>query len=148
MNIQFVLYNEAGEIVGWQNVEPLPRDVPQGCNVSLVEVAEGRAFSPDPVLHRFDHLTGEIVDKSPVERAQSLLPKAFEVRVAISQEMAATDGFVAADRPLSQDLRAAWVIYRQALRDLSKLDGPVAMVKAWPERPSGPDPISSLRARI
>jgi hypothetical protein len=148
MNIQFVLYDETGEIVGWQNVEPAQRDIPQGCSVSLVEVQEGHTFAPDPVLHRFDHLTGELADKSQVERAQSLLPKVFEVRVAISQELTATDGFVAADRPLSPELRAAWVTYRQTLRDLSKLDGPTAMVSAWPARPSGSDPIPSLRARI
>jgi hypothetical protein len=37
---------------------------------------------------------------------------------------------------------------RQALRDISKAGGAVAMVKAWPLRPDGTDAISHLRARI
>lgn len=155
MNIYFVLHSEEGEIVGWQNVLPSAVDIPTDCQCSPIEIAEGRHFAPDPLWHRFDHLTGEIVDKSPIERAQSLLPKSFEVRSAISLELAATDGFVATDRPLSDELRARWAIYRQTLRDISKpqderesLLSPPEMVRGWPLRPDGTDPVASLRARI
>lgn len=70
---------------------------------------------------------------SPSEQFEEL-----KLRGAIATELQATDQFTVPDRPISDEVREAWFVYRQALRDLSKLAGTTNdKWAAWPERPDG-----------
>ena len=70
---------------------------------------------------------------SPSEQFEEL-----KLRGAIATELQATDQFTVPDRPISDEVREAWFVYRQALRDLSKLAGTTDdKWAAWPERPDG-----------
>jgi hypothetical protein len=135
-----------GEILGYGNSPPV--HVIDGCDLAIIDDSGGTC-APDSGLHKIDWLTSDIVDKTHDERSFALVPRPFEVRIAVSNELAATDQYTAPDRPMSEATRRAWLAYRQGLRNLSKLNKtPSAMIKAWPERPDGFDPISALRARI
>jgi hypothetical protein len=135
-----------GEIVAVSNSEPTA--INEGFAVLSKVIHDGAHFVPDHLSQKVDWDADDVVEMLPWEMAAARAPKSHELRIAIASELAATDQYLAPDRPGTAAKRAAWETYRQALRDLSKLDGPGAMVKAWPERPSGPDPISALRARI
>lgn len=78
----------------------------------------------------------------PLEIASSQVDLAeFRLRGAIAAELLATDQFVMPDRPMSEEVRDAWQVYRQQLRDLSKLPGTSAdKWAAWPSRPDGKAP--------
>ena len=62
-------------------------------------------------------------------------------------ELTATDTMMIPDRPLTDADRQAWRVYRQALRDLGSIQGAADMVKGWPKRPDGGDPVLHLRIR-
>ena len=56
-------------------------------------------------------------------------------RVERNRLLAETDYILMPDYPLAEAQRAAWTVYRQALRDLPEQDGwPASIV--WPEKPS------------
>lgn len=93
----------------------------------------------DPTKHKINVATGNIVKRSKTERAASRLPI---IKAAIANELAATDQYAVADRPLSDAEREAWRTYRQALRDLT--GSADAMIKAWPRRPDGVNPAEYL----
>lgn len=130
-----------GEIVGYGNAEVAPAD---GCAVFTFPTH----CIPKPDLHKIDVEYGALIDKTPDEQALALLPSDSELRAAIYQELNHSDQFTVPDRPMPAEQRAAWPIYRQALRDLSKLPTSSAMVKAWPLRPDGADAIPHLRLRV
>jgi len=89
----------------------------------------------DPALHKVDLEYLCVIDKTLAEKLATLLPV---VNATIRCELAATDAFMALDRPVSDTLRAAWITYRQALRDLSKNYADAAsMIRNWPSRPDG-----------
>jgi hypothetical protein len=56
-----------------------------------------------------------------------------DVRFTRNQLIAATDWTQALDSPLSQDKRAEWATYRQALRDITNNVDINNVV--WPEKP-------------
>lgn len=65
--------------------------------------------------------------------------------------LAATDAIVTMprDRPaMPARKRAAWLAYRQALRDLGAHKDWRALVKAWPLRPDGQDDIAHIRPHV
>jgi hypothetical protein len=147
MNIIHVHFRiDDGGIDGWEN-SPNPQ-AREGCDFISIEVLPGHHVMPDPLLHRVDLTTLELVDKTPEERAIAAMPTAAEVRQAIARELRATDQYMAPDRPLSDTARAIWATYRQALRDLSKLRGLPEMLAFWPVRPDGIDVAARMRARI
>jgi hypothetical protein len=128
-----------------------------GLVLTTVEAGDGCHIIPSPVLHKMDRDTHELVDKTLEERVLASLPLPMEVHGAIYGELKATDGRAAADRPLADEVRASWTVYRQALRDLSKphdADLPtqrptvVEIIRAWPMRPDGTDPIPNIRERV
>jgi hypothetical protein len=110
------------------------------CNVEAAAI--------DPKRQRIDLQTFDLADKSAAEIAAGSMPDELDVRHAISSELHHSDGYTAPDRPLREDVRAGWLAYRAALRALSKLPGPVEMVRAWPARPDSVDPIQHLRQRV
>ena len=63
-------------------------------------------------------------------------------------ELAATDSMMVPDRPLSEEQRQGWRVYRQALRDLGSIHEALDIIEAWPKRPDESDaiPIALLRA--
>lgn len=141
INIHFRLSD--GEIVGWGNadVEAAP-----GVVIAGIDVPEGQHIVPDRDTQKIDLKTRMIVDKTPEEQALARAPNAFEMKMAIAQELAATDQFVMPHRPMAADERAAWTTYQQALRDLSKQGmTPIEMMNAWPMHPKGYDPLHLMR---
>lgn len=59
---------------------------------------------------------------------------AAAARAERTARLAACDWAVLPDAPLSESARAAWVAYRQALRDLTAQEGFPSDI-AWPEKP-------------
>ena len=59
------------------------------------------------------------------------------VRVKRDRLLAETDHLAMADSPLSEGMRIAFGLYRQALRDVTKQELPVT----WPEYPTSPAPV-------
>ena len=131
MNVLHVhYYRSNGEIEGWENSpEPIPRD---GCDIITVEMPPGFVM-PDPKLQKVED--GKLADKSDAERERASLPTEAELQAAIAGELRLTDAYMMPDRPLSDAERAAWISYRQSLRDLSRLATPADRLAAWPTRP-------------
>jgi YHS domain-containing protein len=75
-------------------------------------------------------------------------PAIAEIKIARNSELAATDAYLVTDRPMPDEVRAAWRTYRQALRDLGALSTAEEMIAAWPIRPDGRDVIADMRARV
>lgn len=155
MNVHIYWQQADGEIVIVET-GATPADRPD-LLLTTVYAADGIHIVPNPILHKMDSATHELVDKTPDERVLSLLPIPMEVFGAIYGELKSTDRYATPDRPLSDSIRAAWSVYRQALRDLSKphdAESPtqrpsmVEIIEAWPSRPDGVDPIPYLRDRI
>lgn len=147
MNVFYLEYRLAdGEIVGFGNAfrDGLPLTIALAVEV----IDDGLAPDVDPARDKIDLATGQRVRKSDDERARSLRPHAIEVAYQIASELNATDQYMVLDRPIADSVRASWATYRQALRDLSNLGGPVEIITAWPTRPDGADAISHLRSRI
>lgn len=112
---------------------------------------------PTSRTHRIDVTATphSLVELTEAERLDANRPNNVEVTIGVARELAVTDQFMAPDRPMSEDQRAAWTAYRQALRDLSKSDPvrgrvrtTVEMIQDWPIRPDGADAIQSFRSRI
>lgn len=141
-----ILYDPTtGEIVGTSTVEPMAFP---GVAFVKVDVPDGHALRPNPVLHKIDLETLEIIDKTPYESNFASQPKSHEIRHIIASELSNSDQYMVPDRAMSEDKRAAWATYRQALRDLSKKATTVEMLEAWPVRPDGTDAAAFLRSRI
>jgi hypothetical protein len=64
-------------------------------------------------------------------------PNPYLVRNFRNAELVATDKYLLEDFPITGEQRAAWTVYRQALRDLGQLPTGDAMIDAWPDRPDG-----------
>jgi hypothetical protein len=88
---------------------------------------------------------GRVVAAPPRPATEKIEPF---VESAIRGELTASDKTQIPDYPISDADRAAWKVYRHALRRLSDLKDPMKMIRAWPDRPDGADPIAHLRARI
>jgi hypothetical protein len=127
----YIHYRESdGEIMGWEHGVAEPSSQPDLATAALEDVV-----TPDPRRQRFDAATLGLIDKDADDIAASLAPTADDLRSRIAGELAATDQFMMPDRPMADEKRAAWVAYRQALRDLSKLSTPAEQLAAWPESP-------------
>lgn len=71
---------------------------------------------------------------SPEDVAERIASRWSEVRAERNAKLAACDWTQLADAPLSTEQRAAWQVYRQALRDLTAQADPFAL--DWPEAPT------------
>lgn len=69
-----------------------------------------------------------------------------QVKMLRDAELRATDEYMVPDRPMTEEMRDQWRLYRQALRDFGTLKTALEMIAAWPERPDGRDPLCNLRA--
>lgn len=128
MSIINIHYRETdGEIGGWETGTPTPRD---GLAIATVETI------PDPKTQKIDTATKTLIDKTPVEVALASAPTLLDVQAKVARSLAASDAYMMPDRPLADTTRQAWTVYRQALRDLSKLPTPAAQLAAWPAIPS------------
>lgn len=116
--------------------------------ITTVEIPEGHEITINHKTQKIDVLTGELIDKADDEQAHAHLPTVLEIKHVIATELQHSDSYLLPDRPLHDDLRAAWITYRADLRERSKLPDAIAMMKTWPARPDGADAISALRARI
>lgn len=101
-----------------------------GCTAALID------DQPiDPRAQRFDVETWKVVAKDVPDAMPDRLD---DVRAAVRAELAESDKFMMPDYPISEGERAAWGIYRKALRDSSKgNDTAVAQLAAIPARPDG-----------
>lgn len=137
--------SDTGEIVAWDNAPSHPDGAGlHGGKIVTLLKSDFNQF--DPKIHKIDLEYLTIVEKTNDEKADALLPTAFELRSAIFNELQNTDGFMVPDRLNSK--RDKWATYRQALRDLSKLATPSDMVNSWPIHPDGDDAIKKLRERL
>lgn len=71
---------------------------------------------------------------SPEDVAERIAARWSEVRAERNAKLAACDWTQLADAPLSTEQRAAWQVYRQALRDLTGQADPFDL--DWPETPT------------
>lgn len=112
-----------------------------GCKVTII---------PDQPIdarrQRFDPDAWKVVDKDVPDPPPDRM---WEVRAVVIAELAASDKFAVSDFPVSEADRAAWMVYRKALRDASK--GRAAwgdVLAAIPNRPDGSDPVAQLRVKL
>jgi hypothetical protein len=99
------------------------------------------------LTHKVDLATRAIVEMTPDEKYKAQLPAEHEVKAAIYRELETTDSLFAPGRPLENS--EAWLVYRQALRDLSKQGlSHLDQLRAWPQRPDQRDSIAYLRNRM
>jgi Phage tail assembly chaperone protein len=136
-----------GEIFGFENGK-IPSSQ-QGCEILSIEIDHGQPLHIDPKVTKVDHANRTIIEKTAAEKMAALLPTATEVSRAVIVELQATDAYMVPDRPLGDAVRAQWVVYRKALRDLSKGNPSIAtMINTFPKRPGGTDAAADLRARL
>lgn len=110
------------------------------CKVLIVD--DGQAV--DARRHRVDPFTRTVMLKDSPDMPDTLA----DVRRAVAVELAGTDKFVLPDFPISETDCAAWINYRQALRDSSKGRAtPADVLAAIPARPDGIDALEWLRSR-
>lgn len=100
-------------------------------------------FDLDPERQKMDVATGKVVNKSEQEVIAWFLPI---VKMAIFNELCATDQYMTPDRPLTEEVLDAWRTYRQTLRDL-KGDAK-EMLSTWPRNPVGEEPNAQLKTRL
>ncbi|WP_168195571.1 hypothetical protein [Bradyrhizobium sp. NAS80.1] len=86
-----------------------------------------------------------MVEKTAAELALENATRLNEIELLVRGALAHSEEFAMAYRNAPD--RDAWIAYRQALLDLSKLSDADAMVDAWPLRPDGIDAIEGVRAR-
>ncbi len=129
-----------GEILGWETT--LDPDRQPGLEIVTIPF-----FVPDSNLHKIDPTTKGLVNKTNQERKDASRPQITRdlVNGLIASALQASDAYMVADRPISEVLRALWTVYRQTLRDLSKLSSPEEMINAWPLAPNGEDQVARLR---
>jgi len=141
----FVHFNPAtGEIVGWESTDVAPPAV-AGHEVLEVESIDGVGHK----THKVHVKRRAVAAKTKKELSAARETTIFKVKQIVFAELQASDVTQIPDYPISQDLRAKWTSYRQALRDLSKNNGTArAMLDAFPARPDGVDVKARYAAMI
>ena len=92
--------------------------------VEQEEVEDGTCLASEP----------EILENYALYRAVAKpAPTWDEIRVVRNAGLQASDWTQLSDVPLSDEDKAAWIAYRQALRDITGQADPAAVV--WPEAP-------------
>lgn len=146
-----VYYRPAdGEIHSWDNGLPVEKP---GLSVTRILLPDGHSFSPDVAVHRVDPETGDLVDKTPLEREIVARPTIDEIRAARLAALSVSDAMMLSDRDLSENAFAAWRDYRKALRDLTKdasgrARTAMEMFDAFPVAPDGTDAVWLFRKRM
>lgn len=130
INVHYSL--ETGDIAAFGN------DGFECCSNSFLDGHRVRTFGEvdavDPKTQRVDLSTLNLVSKEP----EAAPDRIGDVRRVVAAELAASDKFMLPDYPISGADRAAWIGYRQALRDASKGNTTAAaMLAAIPARPDG-----------
>ena len=132
-------HKRTGRISAWGNGDSEASHFPDHDIVRF----DDEAVVIDPRRHKIDVASLAVVEQT---RAEMIDAMRLDVTNAIAAELAATDGYMVPDRPLTEQQRDAWTAYRQALRDLR--GDAEAMVSAWPFRPDGTDAAANLYARL
>jgi hypothetical protein len=148
MNLWIHYHPLSGKIVGWENTDA-PYDL-EGFSVTRISLSSDDGWAPpNPKLKRVDVSTLQLIDLTAEEIAEANAPTLIEIQGAIANELNETDLYTnISDFPISDEQRTAWVVYRKALRDLSKGEPrptPVQMLSAFPVRPDGRDAAAVLR---
>lgn len=90
-----------------------------------------------------------LVEMSSAERPAPILFTTIEgLKQTRNARLADADAMMLPHRPVDPALRAAWVGYMQALRDLGAHKTVESFVVAWPVRPDDIDDIAHIRARV
>lgn len=134
-------HKDTGAIGAWGSADSTESHLPDHLIARLEDTTQ-----IDPRTHRIDVATGGLVEKSASDIAQENAPRLFEIESIVRGALAASDEYMMPDRTVSN--LDAWIIYRQALRDLSDRPDAAAMIDAWPVRPDGIDAIAGLRTRL
>ena len=135
---------ETGDIKQIDNSEPHPETgevMPSHDGVFVASIkVDGAVFGSglNPGKFKFDAATQSLLPYTPP-------PSREMINCIIYSELCNTDSLMPPDRAMSDEKRASWATYRQALRDLSKLPDVAAMIAAFPMRPDGVDPIPTIR---
>lgn len=114
--------------------------------MEIMEVTTMDYGTLDPARHRVDLATGQVVPlpAKPSEfhyfdyadTKSWLLDTARaweEVRMQRTKRLTECDWTTVPDAPLSEEKRAEWLVYRQALRDVPEQSDPMNIV--WPTKP-------------
>lgn len=144
---------ESGEIHSCTNGTPL---LISGLEIATINVPKGMAIVPDRRTQRIDTNTKQLISKSPEEIEAANQPESAQISDVLflrSMEFTRTDPWVLPDRGLPDEVKAQWVAYRQALRDLTKdQDGnrrtAREMVEALPTSPDGYDLRNALKYHL
>jgi len=133
-------HKQTGELRQWGDYDGSTESF-AGPDYEIILFDEWKSI--DPLRDRIDVAKLTIVRRTRAEIAEAMR---LEVVNSIANELAATDAFMVPDRPMPTEMREAWRVYRQALRDLS---GPVDhILTTWPKRPDGVDAMYLLRDRL
>ncbi|UFW75214.1 phage tail assembly chaperone [Bradyrhizobium sp. WU425] len=123
---QIVSYGYGADHSDGFDASPYP-----GCAVALLDDQP-----VDPRTQQFDVVAWKLVARTDPYDPES--DRVAQLRDAVRAELAASDKFMMPDYPMSDAARAAWTVYRQALRDCSKGNATsAAMLAAIPARPDG-----------
>lgn len=117
---------------------------------SVIELGTGiaRANRQDQIEYHIVYRTRIALQRSAINRGdagqnkyqEEQAMKEQEARAERSTRLAASDWTQAADAPLTENEKARWREYRQALRDIPEQEGfPDTVV--WPEEPSRDEEI-------
>ena len=134
-----------GSIIGWENS---PEHCVEMAGVGSVSIPG--LTSPDYKTQKIDLASLDVIGMTSQEIAIANSPRLEEVRGLVAVELSESDIFFSVpDFPMSETTKAAWLVYRQQLRDISKNDmTPSEMILRWPDRPDGLDVSLPLRKRI
>jgi hypothetical protein len=142
--VRYWIHHKNGEIM-CREYTNAPSVIPGATRIEVSE--DAYHFGTHKVIPDPEYVE-VIVEKTAAERFEYHLPSEQELKVAILNELEQSDKTQVPDYPISDEERARWKAYRQALRRLSDHASPVAMVKHWPVHPKAKDPIPHLRARV
>jgi len=127
-----------------------PKHVPESLMANYGMYPVGYQAAPDynPLTHRLQHsdvpslvdgewkLTKTVVALTDQQIANNTASKTKEVREKRDQLLADTDWTVLQDSPFTDTQTADWVIYRQALRDITDhANFPYLTEDDWPTKP-------------
>lgn len=154
MNFNVYYHPVTGEIDSYDNGSGLN---PNKAHLAVTKISapEGNMALINPLVHKIDVVSEDLVDKTPMERLYTPCVGAPEVVFAVQKELERTDSLASppADRVVDPEEVEAYRVYRQALRDISKpvegvVRSPDQQVRDWPTEPKGFDAVSHLRERM
>lgn len=112
---------------GWYDLEPTP-----GPEIDINAVNRFEVYLDAENIARYRWTT---TMKTGEELADAIARKWLSVRIQRTELLASSDFTQVADAPVTDEKRAEWSAYRQALRDITSQADPFNI--AWPVSPDG-----------